>query len=298
MDSNYLNLSQKELNQRIKRLFKILENCEICPRRCRVNRLKNKKGFCKGGSLPWVSAHHPHFGEETPLVGTGGSGTIFFTSCNLACVYCQNYEISQKKVGEEISFQKLAQMMLELQAQGCHNINLVTPTPQVPAIVKALSLARGEGLKLPLVYNTNTYDSLKILKLLKGIIDIYMPDTKYSEDKAAERLSEAPHYFAIMKRAIKEMHTQVGDLKIDKQGIAQKGLLIRHLVLPQGLAGTRKTMEFIAQEISLSTFVNIMDQYRPCYKAAQYPPLDRSITEQEFQEAIQIARKTSLKRIY
>jgi len=176
-------VSKKQLDQRIEKLFKILENCEICPRKCYVNRLKDEKGFCKLGKLPMVSAYHPHFGEESVLVGKYGSGTCFFTSCNLACVYCQNYEISQLRIGEEISHKRLAEMMIELQNLGCHNINLVSPTSHVPAIVKSLAIARDQGLKLPLVYNTNAYDSVEILKLLDGIIDIYMPDAKYSDDK-------------------------------------------------------------------------------------------------------------------
>jgi putative pyruvate formate lyase activating enzyme len=294
----YLNLGKKELKRRIERLFKILESCEICPRKCHVNRLKGEKGYCQLGYLPMVSAYHPHFGEEAPLVGKYGSGTIFMTSCNLSCVYCQNYEISQLRIGEEVSFERLAEMMVELQNLGCHNINFVTPTPQVPAILKSLEIAIEKGLKIPLVYNTSSYDSLEVLKLLDGIVDIYLPDARYSDDKIALKYSNVPNYFEIMKKAIKEMHRQVGDLVINEEGIAIRGLIVRHLVLPNGLAGSEKIFEFIAKEISKNTFLNIMDQYWPAYKAHQYPELSRRITEKEFQEVINLAKNFGLKRIY
>jgi putative pyruvate formate lyase activating enzyme len=286
----YLNLSKKEINSRIEKLFKILENCEICPRKCHQNRLSGEKGFCQLGVLPKVSSFHPHFGEESVLVGKHGSGTIFFTSCNLSCVFCQNYDISQQRIGEEISFEKLSQMMLELQSRGCHNINLVTPSCQVPQIIKALSIAIENGLKIPLVYNTNAYDLVEVLKLLDGIIDIYMPDAKYSDDKIALKYSGVSNYFEIMKKAIKEMHRQVGDLIINKQGIATRGLLVRHLVLPNNLAGTEKIVNFITKEISKNTFINIMDQYYPCFKAFEYPELSRRISQKEYQEAINLAK--------
>ena len=295
---SYLNLSKKEIEKRIEKLFKILKNCEICPRKCHVNRLKGEKGYCQLGFLPKVSAFHPHFGEEAPLVGKLGSGTIFFTSCNLSCIYCQNYEISQLRIGKEISFKRLAEIMIKLQEMGCHNINLVTPTPQVPQILKSLSLAIDMGLKIPLVYNTSSYDSVEILKTLDGIVDIYLPDTKYSDEKIAKRYSNALHYFEIMKKAIKEMHRQVGDLILDKNGIAIKGLIVRHLVLPNDLAGSEKIFEFLANEISKNTFLNIMDQYYPCYKAFQFPEISRRITKEEFERAIDLAKKFGLKRIY
>jgi putative pyruvate formate lyase activating enzyme len=298
MYPSYLNLGKKELKRRIERLFKILESCEICPRKCHVNRLKGEKGYCQLGYLPMVSTYHPHFGEETPLVGKYGSGTIFMTSCNLSCVYCQNYEISQLRIGEEVSFERLAEMMIELQNSGCHNINFVTPTPQVPAILKSLEIAIDKGLKVPLVYNTSSYDSLEVIKLLDGIIDIYLPDARYSDDKIALKYSNAPNYFEIMKAVIKEMHRQVGDLIVNEEGIAIRGLIVRHLVLPNGLAGSEKIFEFIAKEVSKNTFLNIMDQYWPAYKAHQYPELSRRITKEEFQEAINLAKKFGLKRIY
>jgi len=298
MYPSYLNLTKEKLNFRIEKLFKILENCKICPRKCHINRLKSEKGFCRLGELPMVSAFHPHFGEESPLVGTHGSGTIFLTSCNLACVYCQNYEISQLRIGEEIFFERLAEMMINLQNRGCHNINFVTPTPQVPQIIKSVAIAIDKGLKIPLVYNTSSYDSIEVLKLLDGIFDIYLPDARYSDDKIAIKYSNAPNYFEIMKTAIKEMHRQVGDLISDENGIAIKGLLVRHLVLPNNLAGSEKIFEFIAKEISKNTFVNIMDQYRPTWKSFEYPELSRKITDEEFQEAIELAKKTDLRRLY
>jgi len=298
MYPSYLNLSKKEIHFRIEKLFKNLENCEICPRKCHVNRLKGEQGFCKLGRLPVISAHHPHFGEESVLVGRYGSGACFFTSCNLSCVYCQNYEISQLRIGEEVSFGRLAEMMINLQSQGCHNINLVSPTSHVPAIVKSLLFARDQGLKLPLVYNTNAYDSVETLKLLDGIIDIYMPDAKYSDDKIALKYSNAPNYFQTMKKSIKEMHHQVGNLILDDEGIAIKGLLVRHLVLPNKLAGTEKIVKFLAKEISLNTFINIMDQYFPYYRARDFPELSRRISQKEYQEAIALSKKASLKRLY
>ena len=309
MYPSYLNLSKKNLKERINTLFEILKNCEICPRKCHVNRLKGEKGYCQVGYSPMVSAYHPHFGEESPLVGRHGSGTIFMTSCNLSCVYCQNYEISQLRIGEKVSFERLAEMMIELQNLGCHNINFVTPTHQVPQIVKALEIAIEMGLKIPLVYNTNAYDSVETLKLLDGIFDIYMPDAKYSDNEIAIKYSNAPNYFEIMKKAIKEMHRQVGDLKITDskmkindleipEGVAIRGLIVRHLVLPNNLAGSEKIFEFLAKEISKNTFLNIMDQYWPAWKAFKYPELSRKITQKEFEETINLAKKFGLKRLY
>jgi putative pyruvate formate lyase activating enzyme len=320
----YLNLNKSELQERIKQAFAILAKCEICPRQCGVNRLENeearplklrsgktKQGFCRLGKKAMVSSWHSHFGEEDCLVGRFGSGTIFFTHCNLACVYCQNYEISQVGEGKKVSSEKLVEMILNLQKLGCHNINFVTPTPQVPQILAALPLAIEKGLSVPLVYNSNAYDSVKTLKLLNGIIDIYMPDVKYADDEVAIKYSAVPcstryslsksnrmGYFEIMRDTVKEMHRQVGDLQVNQDGLAVRGLLIRHLVLPVGLAGTQKIMEFLAKEISPNTFVNIMDQYRPCWKALQYPPLDRLISFEEYYQARDLAKKAGLKRTY
>lgn len=287
----------KKLSERLEMALEILSNCELCPRKCHVNRLKDEKGFCKTGRNAILSSYGSHFGEEKVLVGRFGSGTIFFTHCNMSCVFCQNYDISQLGKGNEVSAQELADIMLELQRMGCHNINLVSPTHCVAQILEALLIAFEEGLKVPIVYNTGGYDSVDTLKLLDGIVDIYMPDIKYGDDERGMRYSSAPNYFSVAKSAVKEMHRQVGDLKTDDSGIAVKGLLVRHLVLPNDLAGTEKVMEFLATEISTETFVNIMDQYRPLHKAKQYPELSRSVNRAEFQRAVEIARKHSIHRI-
>ena len=286
-----------ELQKRIDALNVILEDCHLCPRNCRVNRIQGEKGVCKVGSLPMVSSFHAHFGEEKPLVGYYGSGTIFLTYCNLKCLFCQNYDISHLGEGREVSLKELGDMMISLMRQGCHNINFVTPTHQTAQIVSALPYAIERGLEIPLVYNCGGYESLETIKLLDGIFDIYMPDFKYGSNESAKKLSAAPDYVEITKVAIKEMHRQVGDLVIDRRGIAQKGLLIRHLVLPEGLAGTREVIRFIAKEISPNSYVNIMDQYRPCYKAFEHPPMDRRITSEEFEEAVRIAREEGLERL-
>lgn len=285
-----------ELERRIERGYRILEECSLCPRQCRVNRLEGEKGFCRAGRLPMVSSFGPHFGEEPPLVGRGGSGTIFLANCNLACQFCQNYDISQLGQGKEIPLEELANRILSLQRRGCHNINFVSPTHFVPQIIAALSLAIEGGLTIPLVYNCGGYESMETLCLLDGIIDIYMPDAKYSDADKAQTYSKAPRYPEKMKIALKEMHRQVGDLIVSEEGVAERGLLVRHLVLPYGLAGTREIMRFLAREISPHTYINIMDQYHPCYRAHYHPLLARRITPNEYQEAIDIALKEGLRR--
>lgn len=275
----------------------MLEECCVCPRRCGVNRLAGESGECRVTSQPVVSSYGPHFGEESPLVGRHGSGTIFFTYCNLHCVFCQNYTISQLGEGRPVSREELATMMLSLQAEGCHNINLVSPTHVVSYILEALELAVSQGLHLPLVYNSGGYDSVETLKLLDGIVDIYMPDMKYSDEKVAEELSEIKDYPLVNKAAVREMHRQVGDLQMDKQGVAQRGLLVRHLVLPNRLAGTQEVVGFLAKEVSTNTYLNIMAQYHPCYKAFDAPSLARPISGQEFQEAIALAHQQGLCRL-
>jgi len=275
----------------------MLEECRVCPRCCGINRMAGESGECHVTSQVVVSSYGPHFGEESPLVGRHGSGTIFFTYCNLHCVFCQNYTISQLGEGEPVSREELAGMMLSLQAKGCHNINLVSPTHVVPYILDALELAVSEGLYLPLVYNSGGYDSLETLKLLDGIVDIYMPDMKYSDEKIAEELSGIKDYPSINRAAVREMHRQVGDLQIDEQGTARRGLLVRHLVLPNGLAGTREVVSFLAKEVSANTYLNIMAQYHPCYKAFEMPSLARPISGQEFQEAINLAHQEGLHRL-
>ena len=292
----YLKLGKEELKKRIKKAYKILEECRLCPRECKANRIKGEKGFCKSGALPLVSSFGPHFGEEPPLVGTHGSGTIFLTWCNLCCIYCQNYTISHLGGGREISLEEFASQMLSLQKRGCHNINFVTPTHFVPQILAALEIAIGKGLNVPLVYNTGGYDEIETLKLLDGVFDIYMPDIKYSDSENAERYSSgASDYPQVVKEALKEMHRQVGDLVIEN-GIAQRGLLIRHLVLPNNLAGTKEAMRFIAQELSKDSYVNVMAQYRPEYKAYEYPLLNRPPTAGEYREALEMAKKEELHR--
>ena len=294
----YLKTYQEGLfPEKIEKAFRILENCTLCPRNCGVNRIAGEKKFCGAGFLPEVSSYSPHFGEERPLVGYHGSGTIFLTHCNLKCLFCQNYSISHVGEGREISFERLAGMMVELQRIGCHNINFVTPTHYVPQILKALPLAVEKGLNVPLVYNTGGYDSVKTLKLLDGVFDIYMPDFKYAESKVAQECSQASNYPKIAKLAFKEMHRQVGDLLLDKRGIALKGLLVRHLVLPQGLAGTKEVMHFLAQEISKNTYVNIMNQYYPCGKISLNSPLCRRITQGELNEAIEAAKNEGITRL-
>jgi len=280
----------------IERANKILENCRLCPRNCEVNRLKGEKGICRTGRAAVVSNFSPHFGEEDPLVGTNGSGTIFMTNCNLLCVFCQNWEISHLGEGSEVSSKTLAGMMLQLQRLGCHNINFVSPTHLVPQILDALAYAVEGGLNVPLVYNTGGYDSVETLKLLEGIFDIYMPDFKFWDPEMSRRYLKAPDYPEKARDAIREMHRQAGDLVLDDNGIAQKGVLLRHLVMPCGVAGTGEIMRFVAEEISANTYVNIMDQYHPCGNAAKYPPLDRRITQDEYEEALRAAREAGIRR--
>jgi len=275
----------------------MLEDCTLCPRMCRVNRFEEKTGICQTGALPMVSAYHPHFGEEAPLVGRHGSGTIFLTSCNLRCVFCQNWEISHEMEGREITHQRLAEMMLELQSLCCHNINFVTPTHMEPQILTALPYAIQIGLNIPLVYNTSGYDRVETLRLLDGIIDIYMPDIKYMDSAPAKKYSGAEDYPQVVKLAVKEMHRQVGDLVLDENGVAIRGLLVRHLVMPGGVAGTRKVMRFLVQEISSNTYLNLMDQYRPCGNACLYPEISRPILQQEYKEALQAARQEGILRL-
>ncbi|MBF0506971.1 MAG: radical SAM protein [Nitrospirae bacterium] len=293
----YSFLTGSEFTTKITALEKVLQSCTLCPQECRVDRTRGERGYCRTGEKPFVSSWAPHFGEERPLVGSRGSGTIFFGNCNLGCIFCQNYTISHAGEGSELSHEKLADIMLYLQNIGCHNINLVTPTHQVPAIIKALKMASVKGLKIPLVYNCGGYESVETLKILDGIIDIYMPDFKYSDKAHAARFSGAADYPEKAELAIKEMHRQVGDLVINEDGVAERGLLIRHLVLPGNISGTEKIVRFIADEISKETYVNIMDQYYPSYKASENPPLNRRIYKTEYASAIQCAIKAGLKRI-
>ena len=294
---SYISLYESgELEKRIDILTDLLKACRLCPRECGVDRTRDERGVCRVGALPMVSAYSPHFGEESPLVGRFGSGTIFFTFCNIECIFCQNYNISHVGRGEEVTTAELVDMMLSLQRHGCHNINLVSPTHQIAQIVQALPSAIEGGLSIPIVYNTGGYDSVETLRILDGIIDIYMPDFKYGDSDMARRYSSAPDYTEVAKVAIREMHRQVGDLVIDERGIAVRGLIVRHLVLPEGIAGTREVMRFISKEISPDTYINIMDQYRPCYMASKFPPLNRRITSEEYEEGLRIAIEEGLKR--
>lgn len=285
-----------ELGRRKDEAWERLKVCDLCAHECGVDRPAGKRGVCKSGDTVQISSYGPHFGEEDPLVGTHGSGTIFFTGCNLQCVFCQNWDISHMRLGHTVSTAELAGMMLELQDMRCHNINLVTPTHYMPHILAALVIACEGGLELPLVYNCGGYESLAALKLLDGVIDIYMPDVKYADPKVGLLFSRAKDYPKVVKAALKEMHRQVGDLLIDEDGIAWRGLLVRHLVLPEGLAGTREIVHFIAEEISPNTYINIMAQYRPEYRAREHPPLDRPVTRREYEEAVRLAKEAGLRR--
>lgn len=290
-------LKERALQNKVDRAREMLKDCQVCPRECRVNRLEGELGFCELGAKAMVSSAHPHFGEESPLVGSNGSGTIFLTSCNLRCVFCQNFEISHEMDGTEAEPGQVAKLMLELQRMGCHNINFVTPSPQVPQILEAISLAAGAGLKVPIVYNTGGYDQVETLELLEGVVDIYMPDLKFMDSQISDTLMGAPDYPGVVKDAIREMYRQVGDLQINESGLATRGLLVRHLVMPNGVADTREAMRFLAQEISTSTYVNIMDQYRPCGRAYEHSATSRSTTRAEYIQALEMAKEEGITRL-
>ena len=275
----------------------MLAHCVCCPRQCGVDRLNNETGFCQTGSRAIVAACHPHFGEENPLTGRNGSGTIFFSHCNLCCNFCQNFDISHGGDGRPVTDVELAGMMLSLQDMGCHNINLVTPSHVVPQILSALEHAVAKGLTLPLVYNSSAYDGVDTLKLLDGVIDIYLPDFKFWESEIAKDTCQAPDYADVARRAVSEMHRQVGNLVVDDAGIAQKGLIVRHLVLPYDLAGTRKVMQFICKSISPHTCVNLMPQYRPCGRAHETPALSRALAPEEYKTALHAARQEGITRL-
>ena len=291
-------LESRKLVRRVDAAYHHMQDCDLCARYCHVNRLKTMQGaVCRTGERAVVHSFGPHHGEENPLRGWNGSGTIFFSWCNLRCVYCQNWEISQKGIGREVEPEELADMMLSLQADGCHNINLVSPSHVVAQVIAAVHIAAQHGLRLPLVYNTGGYDSPEALALLDGIIDIYMPDMKYGDSILAREYSKVRNYVAVNQAAVKEMHRQVGDLQLDDEGIAQRGLLVRHLVLPGNLADTDKILAFLANEVSRNTYLNLMDQYHPCYRADEYPLLDHSITMQEYQHALKQAAQHGLHRL-
>ncbi|MFB3887542.1 MAG: radical SAM protein [Thermodesulfobacteriota bacterium] len=294
---SYVALHEKgKLGERIRALGEILEECRLCPRECRVNRLNGEVGYCKAPSELMISSAFPHFGEESPLVGHHGSGTIFLTHCNLRCVFCQNYDISHLGRGERITSSEMARAMVKLQEMGCHNINFVTPTHYAPQIVASLPEAVEMGLSLPIVYNCSGYESIEVIRLLEGVIDIYMPDIKYMDEKFSGQFSSAPDYPEVVRKVLKEMHRQVGDLKTNSKGVAEQGLLIRHLVMPEGVASSEAVFKFIAEEISPQSYVNIMDQYRPEYLAHEHSGINRRITHKEFLEATQMAKRFHLHR--
>jgi len=284
-----------KLAERVEQAYSIFRSCRLCPRQCGVNRLKGKTGICGAPARPVIYSAHPHFGEEIPLVGQYGSGTIFFSNCNLRCVFCQNWPISHEGRGNEVREEDLADMMIGLQKRGCHNINLVTPTHVMPNILKATRIALKKGLRIPLVYNTSGYERVEMVRLLDGIVDIYMPDFKYTDPvKAAKYSAGAYDYPEVAMEAISEMHRQVGELKVDGRGVAYRGLIIRHLVMPNRVAGTRKFVRWVSETLPKSTYVNIMSQYHVDYRAYEYPEIARAITVQEFLEAVEWAVQSGL----
>ena len=301
MDTDFKPIYRKsiesgELSNTIKKAVALLEDCTLCPRQCHVNRAEDETGICNTGKKARVSSIHAHFGEEPPLVGTHGSGTIFFTHCSLMCNFCQNWDISHEEYGEDVSDRELAEMMLALQERGCHNINFVTPTHVVPQILAAVEKAAQKGLNLPLVYNSSGYDRTDTLRLLGNIIDIYMPDFKFWDKKAAEMTCSAPDYPEVARAALSEMHQQVGDLVIGKDGLAKRGLIVRHLVMPHDVAGTRQIMRFIAKSISPNTYVNVMSQYHPAGHAWKIPELASPLSASDYRKAVDAAREEGILR--
>jgi putative pyruvate formate lyase activating enzyme len=281
----------KNHDANILKLFKLLNPCRLCPRHCGVNRLSGEKGKCGTGNEMIVSSCNLHFSEEPPISGDKGSGTIFFTGCSLSCLFCQNYPISQLCHGNPMSEEKLVAKMMELQDKGAHNINFVTPTHYAAHMASAVITARTKGLIIPILYNSSGYDDVETLKLLEGIVDIYMPDSKYADDVNAKKYSGADNYSAINKAALKEMFRQVGNLKLDRRGIAKSGLIIRHLVLPGGIAGSKKVLKFIAEEISNKVFLSLMAQYHPANKAGGYPEISKKLTKKEYQEVLEFTEE-------
>lgn len=300
MESAYLAASRTDLlDRRIDESRQLLEKCVLCPRRCKVDRLAQQVGLCRTGAYAEIASFGPHFGEEAVLVGKNGSGTIFFCGCSLLCVFCQNYDISQPEESAclAVNDRQLAQVMVELQERGCHNINLVTPSHVVPQILAALPVAIEHGLTVPLVYNSSGYDSITSLQLLDGIVDIYMPDFKFWCADSAKRYAKAADYPETARQALREMQRQVGDLQINGHGIAERGLLVRHLLMPGGFAETDAILRFLAEEISVNCYVNIMDQYRPAGKADDFVELDATITAKEYRQAVQRAKEYGLTRL-
>jgi putative pyruvate formate lyase activating enzyme len=298
-EPSYLEIYRKgELEKRLKKLFALTVSCELCPRKCKVRRLEGNDGICRTGMSARVAGYNPHFGEEAPLVGRSGSGTIFISSCNLLCSFCQNFEISHQNEGIEVEAEQLGIMMLQLADKGCHNINIVTPTHVIPQLLEGLVYAIDRGLHIPLVYNSGGYDSVETLKLLEGVFDIYMPDFKFWDGNMSGKYCHgAEDYPEVAKNAIREMHRQVGDLTLDNDGVALRGLLVRHLVMPGDLAGTAQVMRFLAKEISPHTYVNVMNQYHPCGRAPDDPAIHSRLTSNEYKEAVHAAKRAGLTRL-
>ena len=288
-------MNQDDLEQLAKKLNSKYHKCDLCPRKCGVNRMSGEQGFCRISSRPKVSSVGPHFGEEPPLVGRRGSGTIFFAGCNLGCVFCQNDDISHGITGRDCGAEELASFMLHLQELGCHNVNFVTPTHVVPTIVEALHIAVRQGFNLPLVYNCGGYESVDVIRLLEGVVDIYMPDLKFTDPAVSARLTGVHDYYERAQETLREMHRQVGDLKEDERGVAFRGLLVRHLVMPDSLAGTGEVMRFLLEDISPDTAVNVMFQYRPCYQARTFPEIARRPNPDECKEALMTAQSYGLR---
>lgn len=286
-----------ELKRKGMAAFRLLEECTICPRNCRVNRLQGELGYCRTGRNAIVSSYGPHYGEEHPLVGRAGSGTVFFANCNLGCIFCQNYDISHQGKGHEVTPDVLASVFMKIESFGCHNLNLVTPTHVVPQILEALEIAVEKGFSLPLVYNCGGYESTEVIRLLEDIVDIYMPDIKFMDDDVAYSLTGAESYPECARNSVKEMHRQVGDLVLDEDGIAIRGLLVRHLLLPEFLSGTEEVFRFLSEDISMNTYLNVMDQYYPCYLAGNHDILSRRITPREWRDAVEMARRMGLSRL-
>jgi putative pyruvate formate lyase activating enzyme len=295
-EPGYLELHKSgELKRRGEKLWELLESCELCPRMCGVNKLKGEKGFCQANAQLEISSYHPHFGEEKPLVGKGGSGTIFLTNCGLRCVFCINWEVSQGGEGSKRSINDFANMMLALQERGCPNINFVTPTHYSPHIVLALDKAVSKGLKVPVVYNTCGWERVEILKILDGIVDIYLPDFKYADGQEAAKYSSGAHTYAeLTQNALLEMHRQVGVARPANDGLMYRGLMIRHLVMPNNVGGTKEVIEWIANNLPKDTYLNLMSQYRPMYKAFNYPEISRKITRKEYTDAVSWAKEAGL----
>lgn len=295
MEPAYLSLARSgELSRRVEQAYAMLENCSLCPQGCKARRRAGKLGVCRTGKRARVADFFPHYGEEPALSGRNGSGTVFFAGCNLRCVFCQNWDISQANQGREMEPDGLAEIFLRLQEMGCHNINLVSPSHVVPQVLAAVEIAARAGLRLPLVYNTGGYDSLEALALLDGVIDLYLPDMKYADARNAHLYSGTRHYPQVNQAAVKEMYRQVGNLTLDENGLAARGLLVRHLILPNRLAGTREIVRFLAEQVSPRTCLNLMGQYHPAHKATAFPALNRPIRAEEAAQALQLALAAGL----